>query len=115
VKRKDLLKIFSVADLCLVTPFDDGMNLVSKEYVMANNGNGALVLSYFAGASKELDESYFVNPYDYEEISRVMKKAISDPAKIKNQKMENMKAIIKNNNVFGWAEKFLAELAGLNK
>lgn len=115
VKRKDLLKIFSVADLCLVTPFDDGMNLVSKEYVMANNGNGALVLSYFAGASKELDESYFVNPYDYEEISRVIKKAISDPDKIKNQKMENMKAIIKNNNVFGWAEKFLAELAGLNK
>lgn len=111
--RQDLLKICQKADLCLVTSLDDGMNLVSKEYVVANKGDGALILSSFTGAAKELTDAFLINPYDIKETAESIKKAIETPRKEKIKRMTNMKKIIKNRNIFRWASKFLLELSKL--
>ena len=65
--RERLVKFYATADIMLVTPFKDGMNLVAKEYVACHgDGSGALVLSEFAGAAEELSEAFLCNPFDVE-------------------------------------------------
>ena len=76
-----------MADLALITPLHDGMNLVAKEYVAScSDEQGALVLSIFAGASKELEAALLVNPYDASDVARAIHEAITMP--VKNGKPE---------------------------
>lgn len=115
IKRQEILQIAKNADLCLITPLDDGMNLVAKEYVVANKGDGALVLSEFAGASKELSESFLVNPYNIRETGKAIKVALEMTAKERITRMKKMKENIKERNLFRWAGKFLLEIAKYKK
>ncbi|OGD66661.1 hypothetical protein A3F08_03390 [Candidatus Berkelbacteria bacterium RIFCSPHIGHO2_12_FULL_36_9] len=114
-KHQEIIEIMRHGDICLVTPLDDGMNLVAKEYIVANDGNGALVLSEFAGASKELTEAFLINPYDIKGTAKAIQVAIEMPSEEKRKKIAKMKELIKEKNLFRWAGKFLQELARLKK
>ncbi|MBZ4354357.1 trehalose-6-phosphate synthase, partial [Mycobacterium tuberculosis] len=72
--RKLLMKVFRYSDVGLVTPLRDGMNLVAKEYVAAQDPDnpGVLVLSQFAGAAQELTSALIVNPYDRDEVAAAL-------------------------------------------
>lgn len=113
LRRQEILEICRQADLCLVTPLDDGMNLVSKEYIVANRGDGALILSHFTGAAKELTKAFLINPYNIKEMAKTIKDAIETPRSEKISRMKKMKELIKDRNLFRWAAKFLLELAKL--
>ncbi|MDO4631259.1 MAG: trehalose-6-phosphate synthase [Corynebacterium sp.] len=77
--RRRLVELYSAADIMLVTPFKDGMNLVAKEYVACHgDGSGALVLSEFAGAAEELSAAYLCNPFDVESIKQQLLAALHD-------------------------------------
>ncbi|MFP1527444.1 trehalose-6-phosphate synthase [Escherichia coli] len=77
--RKLLMKIFRYSDVGLVTPLRDGMNLVAKEYVAAQDpaNPGVLVLSQFAGAANELTSALIVNPYDRDEVAAALDRALT--------------------------------------
>lgn len=115
VDRNEILKIANIADICMVTPLDDGMNLVAKEYVAANNGKGSLFLSSFIGAAKELTDAFLVSPYDIEGMADALKKVIETPIEEKKDRMKKMKAVVKERNLFRWAGKFLLEMAKIKE
>ncbi len=110
--REEMAALFRAADVCVVTPLADGMNLVAKEYVVSRFDNdGALVLSEFAGAAGELRQAYMVNPHDM----NGMKTAILDALKARPQelakRMKAMRRTVRENDVAGWAARFLEVLA----
>ena len=110
--RSNLIKIYREAHVGLVTPLRDGMNLVAKEYVVAQRSidPGVLVLSKFAGAAFELKGSVMVNPYDIDAVAAAIKQALEMPLEERlNRHEQNMSAIL-NNCGDMWAEKFLKEL-----
>jgi len=115
--RKEVMDLYRKAAVCLVTPLDDGMNLVSKEFIIASSlakNPGMLVLSQFAGSAIDLSEAIIVNPYDIDEVSLAIKHALEMPRKEKDQRIQAMAQTLENRNVYEWAEKFLqeAEAAG---
>lgn len=108
--RKELLRFYQKASVCLVTPRDDGMNLVSKEFVIANSlskNPGMLVLSQFAGSSIDLTQAVIVNPYDIEELAAAIKKAIEMNLKEKITRMSAMTETLDEHNAYVWAEDFV--------
>ncbi len=116
--RKEIMELYRKAALCLVTPLDDGMNLVSKEFVIASSlakNPGMLILSQFAGSAIDLTESIIVNPYDVEEVAKSIKKAFEMPKKDKEERIKTMAAVLEQRNVYEWAENFIkeGEIAGL--
>jgi trehalose 6-phosphate synthase len=107
----ELYRYYRAADLCFVSSLHDGMNLVAKEYVSAHADNlGALVLSTFAGASRELTEALLVNPYDIEECAESLYRALTMPDSERRGRMERMRATVSEKNVYAWAGSFLAEI-----
>ena len=83
---------YAMADSALVTPLHDGMNPAAKEYVAAcGDGNGALVLSIFAGAAKELDGALLVNPYDTEQVAEAILRAVRMPFAERRSRMYAMR------------------------
>ncbi len=112
--RAEVLGYYRAADLCLVTSLHDGMNLVAKEYVAARHDEqGALILSRFAGASHELSEAFVVNPYDTDELAHAIYKALTMPAAEMRTRMQRMRAVVKENNVYRWAGNLIGELADI--
>lgn len=110
-----LAGLYRIAKVGLVTPMRDGMNLVAKEYVAAQDPEdpGVLVLSRFAGAAAELGEgALLVNPYDEESISRALIRAVEMTPDERRQRHASMSAALEANDVFFWCRKFLAELGG---
>jgi len=106
-----LMALYNLADVALVTPVRDGMNLVAKEYVAAKkSGKGMLVLSEMAGAAQELGEAIIVNPNDSEDIIRGLKDALEMPEEEKTAKMRSMQKRIKQYDVVRWAQDFFASL-----
>jgi trehalose 6-phosphate synthase len=102
------------ADVCLVTALHDGMNLVAKEYVASRcDEQGALILSRFTGASHELSDALIVNPYDTDELAQAIHTALTMPAEEKRRRMQRMRAVVKENNVYRWAGSLIGELAGI--
>jgi trehalose 6-phosphate synthase len=100
------------ADLCLVTSLHDGMNLVAKEYIAARHDEqGMLILSRFTGASHELPDSLVVNPYDTDELAQSIYTALTMPAPERRARMQRMRAVVKENNVYRWAGNLIGELA----
>jgi trehalose-6-phosphate synthase len=100
------------ADLCLVTSLHDGMNLVAKEYVAARHDEqGVLILSRFTGASHELADALVVNPYDTDELAQAIHAALIMPAEEKRTRMQRMRAMVKEHNVYRWAGSLIGELA----
>ena len=107
VPKKDLGTYYAAADVMLVTPFKDGMNLVAKEYVSCHPlGDGALVLSEFAGAAVELHRAYLCNPFDLESIEQAILSALGGDANA----MRAMHARVTEHDVARWARTFLEAL-----
>ncbi|MFZ2356704.1 MAG: trehalose-6-phosphate synthase, partial [Candidatus Omnitrophota bacterium] len=102
--------------ICIVSSLHDGMNLVAKEYVASKSDlSGALILSRFTGAAKELTDSILINPYSIEEFSDAIKSAIEMPFEEKRKRMENMRRIVSENNIYRWAGNIITELTSLRK
>ena len=107
-----LVSYYIVADVALVTPLKDGMNLVAKEYVVcqaAASGRGVLVLSEFAGAAQELSAAVSCNPFDEEGLSRRIEEAISMPEEERRERMRTMGAYLAAHDVFAWAAAALGD------
>ncbi|MGY4828714.1 alpha,alpha-trehalose-phosphate synthase (UDP-forming) [Sphaerotilaceae bacterium SBD11-9] len=109
-----LTELYRAADVCAVTSLHDGMNLVCKEFVAARDDEqGVLVLSRFAGAARELGEALIVNPYHVEETAEALYRGITMPAAEQRERMANMRATVREFNVFRWAGRMLAHAARL--
>ncbi len=110
--RHEMAALFRAADVCVVTPLADGMNLVAKEYVVCKyDEEGALVLSEFAGASGELRQAYLVNPYDINGMKEAILAATRAPESERTRRMRSMRKTVADNDVRDWASKFLNVLA----
>ena len=103
---------YKAADLCMVTSLHDGMNLVAKEFVAARDDEGgALILSRFTGASRELRDALVVNPYDIEQLAEAIRFALEmDPEEI-GARMRRMRQVVTDNNIFRWAGSLIEELS----
>ncbi|WP_085536166.1 bifunctional alpha,alpha-trehalose-phosphate synthase (UDP-forming)/trehalose-phosphatase [Massilibacteroides vaginae] len=109
---EELIAMYSIADIALVTPLRDGMNLVAKEYIAVKRDSpGVLILSEMAGASIELSESIIVNPNDTEEISRAILAALNMPVQEQLDSLKTMQKKISKQNVNRWAAGFVKELS----
>ena len=111
--RKQLAGIYRCAQTALVTPLRDGMNLVAKEFVAAQDETdpGVLVLSQFAGAAAELDGALIVNPHEKEAVSAAIERALTMPKEERISRHARMLARISDYDVTRWAETFVARLA----
>lgn len=109
-----VLEYFRAADLCFVSSLHDGMNLVSKEFVASRDDErGVLILSQFAGASKELPEALIVNPYNADQCAAALQMALEMPESEQRSRMRHMRGLIQEFNVYRWAGKMLIDAARL--
>ena len=100
------------ANLCFVSSLHDGMNLVAKEFVAARDDEqGVLVLSHFAGASRELPEALIVNPYDADECAAALHRALSMSVDEQTSRMRIMRGIVREYNVYRWAGRMMLDAA----
>lgn len=107
-----LIALYNTADVALITPLRDGMNLIAKEYVAAcNPARGMLILSEFAGAVKELGEAVIINPNSREEIANALKEALDMPQDERARRIELMQERLQRYNVSFWAEDFIHQLS----
>jgi len=107
--RRDLAAFYRAADVMLVTPLRDGMNLVAQEYVATRNDeNGVLVLSRFAGAADRLREAILVNPYDQSAMQEAIDRALRMPARERREAMQAMRRRVISEDVNWWLGWFLA-------
>jgi len=110
----EILPFYALSELCVVSSLHDGMNLVAKEYVSAKKDlNGALVLSGFTGASRELTDAIIINPYSTEEFADAINRALVMPPEEKRRRMQSMRESVSSDNVFKWAGSIINELAQL--
>ncbi len=108
----NLIELYCSADIALLTPLRDGMNLVAKEFVATQvHQNGVLILSEMAGASKELGEALIVNPNNIEQVSQAIFEALEMPQEKQAQAMFSMQKRLKRYNVHRWADDFLSSLS----
>jgi trehalose 6-phosphate synthase len=121
--RAELAALYQTADVMVVTPLRDGMNLVAKEYVAARaDASGALVLSEFAGAADELEDAFLVNPHDVDGLKETLLRAMeADPADLE-RRMTAMRTHLVGHDIVAWARAYLTTLdrtgrvaAGLRK
>ncbi|MFO1184931.1 MAG: alpha,alpha-trehalose-phosphate synthase (UDP-forming) [Bauldia sp.] len=113
ISRPALAGLYRLGDVGLVTPLRDGMNLVAKEYVAAQDPQspGVLVISRFAGAASELGSgAILVNPYDIDETAAAIHRALTMPIDERMTRWQRMYEAIQRNDVTRWCEAFLAEL-----
>jgi trehalose 6-phosphate synthase len=111
----ELDSLYRQADVCLVTPLHDGMNLVSKEFVAARDDeSGVLILSKFAGSSKELRGAIIINPYSAEQTASAISEALNMPLTQQRQNMKKMREAVKNYNVYRWSAEFMKAAANLD-
>ena len=110
--RRRLAGIYRSSRIGMVTPLRDGMNLVAKEYVAAQDAEdpGVLVLSQFAGAAEELTEALIVNPYNVEETADVIRTALEMPLAERRTRHEALMAAVRKHDVASWCQSFLSQL-----
>ncbi len=110
--RAVLAGFYRYARAALVTPLRDGMNLIAKEYVSAQDAEnpGVLILSRFAGAAVELEAALLVNPYDPDSVGTALARALSMPLDERRARHEAMFQVLLENNVKSWGERFLTNL-----
>jgi len=109
ISQNSLLAYYRIADIGLLTPLRDGMNLIAKEFIASNNENTVLILSEFAGASEELTEALKVNPYDLHSISGAIRTAVEMPFDEKRNRFQSMKKKVKAHDSEWWYSNFLKE------
>jgi trehalose 6-phosphate synthase/phosphatase len=111
VSRRQLVALYRAADVMLVTPLRDGMNLVAKEFVASRaDEDGVLVLSEFAGAVDELGGAVVVNPYDNDAVGRAIKEALEMEPSTRRARMRSLRRRVMEHDVHRWAARFLAQL-----
>jgi len=111
--RDELLAWYRCADVALITPLKDGMNLVAKEFCACHGDErGVLVLSEFAGAAAELGEhALLVNPFDVEGVAESIRRAVTMPQGEQRRRMRALRAIVREHDVHRWADRCLAASA----
>jgi trehalose-6-phosphate synthase len=103
-----LIAYYRTADIALVTPLRDGLNLVAKEYIASRTGeDGVLILSEFAGVAYQLPEALLVNPYSTEEMSDALARALAMPREEQRDLMRAMQSRIRVEDISWWADGFL--------
>ena len=108
---EELIAMYRAADVMLVTPYCDGMNLVAKEYVATRFDNsGVLILSEFAGAAPELHHAMLVNPHDVDGIAEAMQRGLAMSTKDAKKNMRAMRRVVKRHTVHDWANAFMKAL-----
>jgi trehalose 6-phosphate synthase len=111
LSQEEIVPYYCLADVMVVSSLHDGMNLVAKEYVASRvNGDGALLLSPFTGAARELGWAYSINPFNPEEIADNIYKALEDPPEEKAARMASMRQWVREHNIFSWAARILEDL-----
>jgi trehalose 6-phosphate synthase/phosphatase len=112
VSQVELVSLYRVADVMLVTPLRDGMNLVAKEYVACRTDErGVLVLSELAGAAAELRESLLINPYDVDQTAAAIRRGLEMSEVEQKARMTALRTTVAAGDVHVWAERFLADLS----
>jgi trehalose 6-phosphate synthase len=109
--HKEIDLYYRAADLCLVTSLHDGMNLVAKEFVASRQDErGALILSCFAGAARELRDALQVNPYDIDQTAEAIRAALEMSPEEKQLRMQRMRKTVREHNVYRWAASLIGEV-----
>ena len=109
--RRELVAIYLAADVAVVTPLRDGMNLVAKEYVAARvDDRGVVVLSEFAGAADQLTDAVLVNPHDIDGLKAALLEAINMPEQEQERRMRAMRSQVRTHDVTRWADEFITAL-----
>jgi trehalose 6-phosphate synthase len=112
--REEMAALYRAADIMVVTPYRDGMNLVAKEYVASQYDDaGALVLSEFAGAAAELRQAWLVNPYDINGMKSALLEAYRADDKDLVKRMRAMRKTVRSHDVAAWADSFMTALTDL--
>ncbi len=112
---RELVPYYRMADLCAVTSLHDGMNLVAKEYLAASPDlEGALVLSPFTGAARELERAWIASPYDREGLADAYHAALSAPPEARHERMAALRETVLRRNIFDWTLDVLDTIVGLN-
>ncbi|RZJ24180.1 MAG: trehalose-6-phosphate synthase, partial [Brevundimonas sp.] len=116
-RRDQLAGIYRAARVGLVTPLRDGMNLVAKEYVAAQNPDdpGVLVLSRFAGAAEQMGEALLVNPFSREELSDAIKRALDMPLEERKRKWAALMQVVRDTDVSVWRDDFVGSLRAIER
>jgi len=111
-KRDSLVGFYRNSAIGLITPLRDGMNLVAKEYVAAQNPHdpGVLVLSRFAGAARELDAALIVNPFNFDAVADAIAKGLDMPLEERRERWSSMMEVLSANTLSNWRDTFLAAL-----
>ena len=114
--HQEIRPFYRAADLCMVTSLHDGMNLVAKEYVMARDDErGALILSQFTGAARELADALIVNPYDTAQMADAVLQALTMPTEEQRERMSSMRDVLRERNIYRWAADLVGELAHVRR
>jgi len=109
-----LTALHRLAHFCVVSSLHDGMNLVAKEYVASRfDEDGVLILSDFAGSSRELTDAIVVNPFHEDELSQAMLQALEMPPQERARRMKKMRALVAENNIYRWAGKIICTVVNL--
>ncbi|GAB7024349.1 alpha,alpha-trehalose-phosphate synthase (UDP-forming) [Salidesulfovibrio brasiliensis] len=113
--QRELASYYAAADIALVTPLRDGMNLVAKEYCACNMKEaGVLILSEFAGAAAQMQEwAYLVNPYDFEGVAKAIHRALHWDVEERRESMHELREHVRGHNIYWWVDSFLQ--AGISK
>ncbi len=114
---EELVALYGIADLALVTPLRDGTNPVAKEYLacQSRDGKGVLILSETAGSAPELPQALIVNPHDLEMVAGAIAKGLTLSDEEKRANIDCMAERIKKHNIFRWAEDFIQHLAAVKE
>lgn len=113
-ERRDLVPLYRMADVCVVTPVHDGMNLVAKEFIASREDRqGVLLLSSFAGAARELTQALLVNPFAVDAMSEAMHEALRMSPEEQEERMDRMREIVREQNVYKWVGKLLQQAVQL--
>ena len=115
--RKMLVDVYRNSRVGFVTPLRDGMNLVAKEYVAAQDPGdpGVLILSRFAGAAEQMKEALIVNPYDVEEMAESIKVALEMGLTERQERHQALLDSVRSNNTYDWCRSFLNALESVGR
>jgi len=111
----ELFGIYRASKIGLVTPLRDGMNLVAKEYVAAQDpaDPGVLILSRFAGAAQQLTQALLVNPHSPDELASAVRTALDMPLEERKRRWEALNSSVRDENIVEWTKKFLSDLSSV--
>lgn len=110
--QTELMALHRLADFCLVSSLQDGMNLVAKEFVASrSDDDGVLVLSSFTGAARELTSALLVNPFSADQMAEAVRRALAMPAEERRSRMRSLRRVVRENNIYTWAARLIDALS----